>query len=210
MLRVIIGAAAAAVAMFVIGFIFFGLGLQTLAIKTVGDLQAAPIQQALRANIADTGTYAVPGDRTPEQTRMYGTGPVATIHYNVNGQVAGMNAGTLLKGLVFNFAIALAIGLALIGIDGRVQDFRSRARVAAIIGVAAAAFTHLGVPLYYPHGLGYYFYLFLADGIALAVGGVIVAWFLKAPKEPAAVGEVSGERPAGEVSPSDPGGGRDP
>lgn len=190
MLRVIIGSAAAAVAMFVIGFIFFGLGLQNLAIRSVGDLNAAPIQQALRANIADTGTYAVPGGRTPEQTRMYGTGPVATIHYNVNGQVGGMSAGLALKGLIFNFAIALAIGLALIGIDGRVRDFGSRARVAAIIGVAAAAFSHLGIPLYYPHDWGYYVYLFLADAIMLAAAGVIVAWFLKAEPEQAAVGEV--------------------
>jgi hypothetical protein len=155
----------------------------------VGDTQAAPIQQALRASIADTGTYAIPGDRTPEQTRMYGTGPVATIHYNVNGQVAGMSAGTLLKGLIFNFAIALAFGLALIGIDGRVRDFGSRARVAAIIGMAGAAFTHLGVPLYYPHGWGYYVYLFVADGVMLAAAGVIVAWFLKTPPEPAAAVE---------------------
>ena len=131
MIRVVIGSAAAAVAMFIIGFVFFGLGLQNLAIKSVGDLQAAPIQQTLRAHIAETGTYAVPGDLSPEQTRMYGTGPVATIHYNVEGQVAGLNAGTALKGLLFNFAIALAFGLALIGIDGRVRDFGSRARVAA-------------------------------------------------------------------------------
>jgi hypothetical protein len=189
MIRIIIGSAAAAFAMFIIGFIFFGLGLQNIAIKSVGDLQAAPIQQALRANISETGTYAVPGDRTAEQTRMYGTGPVAMIHYNVNGQVAGMSAGLALKGLIFNFAIALAIGLALIGIDGRVPDFSSRARVVTIVAVAAAAFTHLGVPLYFPQGWTYYVYLFIADAVALAAGGIIVAWFLKAPAEPAVVGE---------------------
>ncbi len=47
MIRVVIGSAAAAVVMFIIGFIFFGLGLQNLAIKNVGDIQAAPIQQVL-------------------------------------------------------------------------------------------------------------------------------------------------------------------
>lgn len=197
MIRVIIGSAAAAVAMFIIGFIFFGLGLQNLAIKSVGDLQAAPIQQTLRANIAETGTYNVPGERTSEQTRMYGTGPVATIHYNVNGQVAGMSAGMAFKGLIFNFAIALAIGLALIGIDGRVKDFGSRARVAAIIALAGAAFAHLGVPLYYPQDWTYYVYLFLADGIALVVGGVIVAWFIRVEPQAAAVGEAPAAREDG-------------
>ncbi len=104
-----------------------------------------------------------------------------------------MNAGKALKGLVFNFAIALAFGLALIGIDGRVRDFGSRARVAAIFAVAAAAFTHLGIPLYYPHDWAYYIYLFLADGIALAAAGVIVAWFIKVEPLPAVVGEAPAE-----------------
>jgi hypothetical protein len=192
MIRVIIGAAAASVAMFFIGFVFFGLGLQNLAVKSVGDLQAAPIQQALRANIPDTGTYTIPGDgRSPDQTRMYGTGPVATIHYNVNGQIGGMTAGTALRGLIFNFAIALLIGLALVGIDGRVRDFGSRARVGAIIGVAGAAFTHFGIPLHAPQGWGYHIYLFVADGIALAAAGVIVAWFLGSPPEPVAATEAA-------------------
>lgn len=195
MIRVVIGSAAAAVAMVIIGFIFFGLGLQNLAIKSVGDTQAAPIQQALRANIADTGTYMIPSSRTQDQTRMYGTGPVATIHYNVSGQVGSTGAGTAFKGLIFNFAIALAFGLALIGIDGRVRDFASRARLAAIIGVAAAAFTNLGVPLHYPHDWPYYIYRFLADGISLAAAGIIVAWFIKAEPEAAAV---VGEAPAAE------------
>ena len=189
MIRVIIGSAAAAVAMFFIGFIFFGLGLQNMAIRSVGDLQAAPIQQTLRANIAETGTYSVPGDRTAEQTRMYGTGPVAMIHYNVNGQVGGMTAGTAFRGLLFNFLIALAFALALVSIDGRVRDFGSRARVVAIIALAAAAFAHLGMPLYMPQDWAYYVYLFLADGLALAVGGVIVARFIKVDQQPAAVGE---------------------
>jgi hypothetical protein len=193
MIRIVLGAAAGAVAMFVIGFIFFGLGLQNIAIKSVGDTQAAPIQQVLRANIAQTGTYAVPGDGTAEQTRMYGTGPVAMIHYNVNGQLAGMNAGTLLKGLLFDFAIALCMGLALIGIDGRVRDFGSRARVVTIVAVAAAAFAHLGIPIYMPQDWTYYVYLFVADAVALAAAGIIVAWFIKVAPEPAAVAEAPPE-----------------
>jgi hypothetical protein len=190
MIRVIIGSAAAAVAMFVIGFVFFGLGLQNLAIRSVPDLQAASVQQTLRANIADTGTYVVPGDRTAEQTRMFGTGPVAMIHYNVNGQVGGMTAGTALKGLIFNFAIALAIGLALIGIDGRVRDFGSRMRVVVITALAAAGFAHLGMPIYFPQGWAYYVYLFIADAVALAAAGIIVAWFIRTEPEPAVVGEL--------------------
>ena len=100
-----------------------------------------------------------------------------------------MDTGTSFKGFVFNFAIALLIGLALIGIDGRVRDFGSRARVAAIIGIAGAAFVNLGEPLYYHHDWPHFLYAFIADGLMLAAAGVIVAWFLKTPPEEAVGGD---------------------
>lgn len=183
MIRVIWGSLVAAVAMMVIGFVFFGpLGLNTLATKSVQDDPAGRIQAALKADLPETGTYIVPIDgKSPRQTALYGTGPIATVHYNANGQIGGMDTATLFKGFVFNFAIALLFGLALIGIDGRVQDFGSRARVAAIIGIAGAAFANLGEPIYYHHDWPHFLYSFVADGLMLAAAGVIVAWFLKAP-----------------------------
>src|SRR5688572_20372859 len=110
MLRVVIGSAAAAVAMFVIGFIFHGLS--NVVTYRLENPQAQQVQQTLRANLSSTGTYVVPAPgRSAEQTQMYGAGPVATIHYRFEGQIAGMDAGTALKRLLFNFAIALLIGL---------------------------------------------------------------------------------------------------
>jgi hypothetical protein len=183
MIRVVWGSFVAAIAMMVIGFVFFGpLGLSNLAMKSVDDAPAAQIQQMLKANLPQTGTYMIPNDsKSPPQSAMYGNGPIATVHYVSNGFIGGMDTATLFKGLVFNFAIALLIGLALIGIDGRVTDFGSRARVAAIIGVAGAAFVHLGEPIYYHHDWPYFLYVFIADGLMLAAAGVIVAWFLKTP-----------------------------
>ena len=188
MIRVIWGSLVAAVAMFIIGFIFFGpLGLSNLATRSIDDAPALAIQQNLKANLPQTGTYLVPNDsKSSGQTAMYGNGPIAKIHYNSSGFVAGMDPATLGKGFVFNFAVALLIGLALIGIDGRVQDFGSRARVAAIIGIAGAAFTRLADPIYYHQDWPYALYTFIADGLMLAVAGVIVAWFLKAPPAEAA------------------------
>jgi hypothetical protein len=187
MIRIIWGSFVAAIAMFVIGFVFFGpLGLNSLATRSVDDAPARAIQQVLKANLPQTGTYMIPNDtRSNEQTAMYGNGPIATVHYNSGGFVAAMDPATIGKGFVFNFAIALLIGLALIGIDGRVTDSGSRARVAAIIGVAGSAFVHLGEPLYYHHDWPHFLYAFIADGLMLAAAGVIVAWFLKPAPEQA-------------------------
>lgn len=177
--RVILGSVAAAVAMFVIGFIFFATPLAKLNYSSLDDTQAATVQQALAANLPKTGTYFVPeAEASAAQTVMYGRGPVATIHYNRGGFPA-MDAGVLIGGLILNFVTALLIGAALLGITGRVTDFGSRARVATIFALAAAAFMHLGTPLYYHHDWTHAIYLFIADFVALAAAGLILArWFL--------------------------------
>lgn len=181
--RVIIGALVAAIAMFVIGFIFFATPLAGLSTANIDDAQAAAVQQTLAASLPKTGTYSIPGMNTPAQTNMFSQGPIATVHYNTGG-FAAMDPTALLGGLVFNFVVALLIGAALIGIDRRVPDFGSRARVAVIIAIAATAFTHLGEPIYWHHDWPHFIYLFIADSAALAAAGVIIAWFL--PKSSAA------------------------
>lgn len=194
MIRVIFGAAVAAIAMFVIGFIFFGpLGLINLATASVGDTQAAAVQQTLAANLPRTGTYFVPSpESSAAQTVMFGQGPIASIHYNTGG-FAAMDEATLAVGLIFNFIVALVIGLALLGIDSRVTDFASRARVGSIFVVAAVAFCHLGEPIYLKHDWPYFIYVFVADSLMLVAAAIILAWFL--PRAAAAVAPAVEEAP---------------
>jgi hypothetical protein len=179
MFRVIIGAVPAALAMFVIGFLFFASGLQNISTRSLDDAQAAAVQQTLASSLQGTGTYTIPNpEGSAAQTVMYGKGPIATVHYNMAGFPA-MDATALVGGLVLSFIVALLIGAALVGIDRRVPDFASRARVVVIMAVAASAFNHLGEPLYYHHDWGHFIYLFVADSLALVAAGLIIArWFL--------------------------------
>ena len=180
--RVIIGAAVAAVAMFIIGFIFFATPLSGLHVGSVDNMQAAAVQRVLAANLPETGTYHVPSADTAEQTVMYGQGPIATVHYNTDG-FSTADPAAMLGGLALDFIVALLIGAALIGIDRRVPDFASRARLVVIFAVAMSAYNHLGEPLWYHHDWGHFIYLFIADAAALAAGGLIIArWFLPRPK----------------------------
>ena len=177
MMRVILGAAVAAVAMLVIGFLLFATPLNGIGSSNVGNAEAAQLQSALALNLPATGTYAVPDPDTAEQTVMYGRGPVATIHYNTAGYAAG-DPTMILWGLLLNFLAALLIGLGLVGIGPRVTDFASRARLVVPLAVAAAGFMHLSRPLYLHHDWSNAIYGMFGDGLALAVGGLIVAWFI--------------------------------
>jgi hypothetical protein len=177
MVRVIIGAAVAAVVMLIIGFLFFATPLARLSMASLDDAQAAAVQQSLAASLPRTGTYSVPGMDTPQQTNMFSQGPIATVHYNTSGFAAD-DPMMFVGGLVFNFIIALLIGAALIGLDRRVPDLGSRARVAILVAVAASAFIHFGEPIYWHHDWGHFIYLFVADSLMLAAAGLIMAWFL--------------------------------
>lgn len=176
--RILIGSAAAAVAMFIIGFIFFATPLNQLHVRSLDNGQAAGVQQALAEYLPATGTYHVPSDDTPEQSVMYGQGPIATIHYNTDGFAIG-DAGSMIGGLVLDFVVALLIGTALNGIDRRVPDFASRARLVVIFALAAAGYMRLGEPIWYHHDWGHFIYLFIADFVTLAAAGLILSrWFL--------------------------------
>ena len=181
MVRVILGSAVAAIAMFIIGFIFFATPLQRLGVASIDDAQAAAVQRALAVNLPKTGTYQVPGTNTQAQTNMYSQGPIATVHYNTGG-FAATDTTALVIGLIFNFIVALVIGLGLMGMGPRVPDLASRGRVAVLIAVAAAAYTHLGEPIFLHHDWGHFIYLFVADALTLAAAGIIVAWFMPGPR----------------------------
>lgn len=180
--RVLIGAIAAAIAMFVIGFIFYATPLNRIHVGSLDNGQAAAVQQALAANVPESGTYHIPSTQTAEQTVMYGQGPIATLHYNIKGySVADPSA--MIGGLLLDFVTALLFGAALIGIDRRVPDFSSRARLVVLFSVGASAYMHLGEPIWYHHDWGHFIYLFIVDALTLTAGGLIIArWFLPSVK----------------------------
>ena len=178
MLRVIIGSAVAAVAMLVISFLVYMAPLAGAGAGNVPTEQAAQLQQTLAVTLQETGAYRVPDPNTAEQTGLWAQGPVATITYNAKGN-ANSNVGAMryAYALVMNFLVALAIGAALIGLDRRGNPFGARARLAIIFGFAAAAFMHLSRPIWLLGDWGSAIFGFLADGLTIAVGGLIVAWF---------------------------------
>lgn len=186
MLRLILGAALAAVAMLVAGVIFFATPLNGIGTRTLGDEQAAQAQAALKSVIPGTGTYAVPDADTAAQTVMYGTGPVATIHFNAAGFAAG-DASLLVWGFFLNFVAALLAGLGLRALGGRVPDLASRARLVIAIAAGSSLYIHLGRALYHHHDLANVLYLLVGDALALSLGGLVVAWFLPSQGQQVAI-----------------------
>jgi hypothetical protein len=171
--RALLGAAVAAIALFILGFLFHASGLQGIATGSLDNAQAAAVQQSLASNLPNTGTFRVPSDSTAEQTVMYGQGPIATIHYNTSGYAMG-DPGTLVLGFLHMLVVALLMSAGLGAISRFVPSSGERTRLLLLGVLGATVFIHLREPIWFHHDWGHFIYLFVTDTISLIVAGMII------------------------------------
>jgi hypothetical protein len=168
-----VGAVAAAVAMFILGFIFFSTPVANIARAGLDDNQAAAVQQSLAANLPATGTYFVPYPDTPAQNVMYSRGPIATVHYNSRG-FATADPTVMVGGFIHFLVVALLMAAGLYTLSRYVLPFGEQMKL-LILGVAGAVvFMRLRDPIWYHHGWGHAIYLLIADTVILLVAGFII------------------------------------
>ena len=191
--RAIIGAFAAAVAMFILGFLFFATPISHLGFKNLPDAQAASVQGVLAQNLPETATYSVPSGTTSSQTILYGRGPIATIHYNVAGYPIGDGA-TMIAGFVHMLVVTLLMAAGLYLVSRHIASFAERAKLLVLGVLGTTIFMRLGEPIWYHHDWGNAIYLFVADTVSLIVAGVLILKLL-----PAAVYDRAGHRPPSDV-----------
>lgn len=183
MIKLAIGSFAAAVAMFVTGFIFFATPIGMIAYSSANEVQSAAVQAALAANLPQTGTYMVPDPSTQSGTTLYGQGPVATVFYNSRGfslsDMSGIGYGFLQE-----LIVCILLAAALSTLDRRIPDFASRAKIVILFSIAASAMINLGNPIWLHHDWSYWTYTFIADSAMLIVAGLVIArWFLPVAAE---------------------------
>ena len=181
--RALVGGVAAAIAMFIIGFIFFATPLYKLGTGSLDNRQAAAVQVALAQNMPGTGTYFVPSGDTPEQAVMYGRGPVATVHYNSSGYSVA-DPAAMVGGFLHMLVVCLLMAVGLYTLSLHIPSFGERVRLLVLGVVGAAIFMRLGEPIWYHQDWGHSIYLFIADSVAMIVAGLVILKLL--PRQGAA------------------------
>ena len=170
MRSVAVGAVVAAIVMFVLGFVLFGL--VDITRYMVGPLDAGTavaVQGSLGATLPETGTYAVPMD---EEAWM--RGPSAVILYVAAGGAPDM-AMAMGMGYVHFLLVALLLGYGLKAVGG---DFGRQARVLLWFAFSATVFMNLGDPIWYGFAWRAHVIEFAADAVMLIAGGLVLArWF---------------------------------
>lgn len=163
-----VGALVAAIVMFLLGFVFFGL-LGMMLFAPLDPATATALQGALGQHLSATGTYMVPGDE--EAWRI---GPSAVVNFVAAG---GANSIPMAMGMGFlHFVVsAFLIGLGLKAAGG---DAQRQMGVALWYGLAAAVFMHLGDPIWYGFGWRSTLIEFAFDAVIFIAGGLVLAkWF---------------------------------
>lgn len=172
MRSIAVGGIIAAIVMFALGFLFFGL-LFTMMFAPLEADDAATVQAVLGSNLPSTGSYMVPTDWAE-----WTAGPSAVINYVAAGGVPSMPMA-LGMGFVHFLLSALLFGYGLNAVGG---DFARQARVVLWFGVGAAVFVHLGDPISYGFAWRQSLFEFVADAVMMVAGGLVLArWFTSTP-----------------------------
>ncbi len=179
--RVILGGLLGGLAMWIVGFIFWGTPLKYLALSKVDDTASAAIQAVLVQHLgaSGTGVYPVPWPDTPVGTQLYGQGPVATVLFNSNG-FAVLDTTALIGGLVLGVLCALVLAYALNRVTAG-MTFGGRLTIVALFAVAITAYSQLGQPVFNHAPPGYFIYLWISEIAGWIAAGAVIAWLLPKP-----------------------------
>ncbi len=180
MFRVIIGAIPAAIAMFILGFVFFGTPLSSVAIGQIDDEGAAVVQSALAETMGDDSarTVIVPSISGEVQQRLYIEGPIAMVHFNPSGSAVG-DPSAMIGGFIHMLISSLLLGVALLAVAGETRDFAARLRIGILFALAASVFMHLGMPVWWHQDWAFHIYLFFTDFVMFGAAAFILArWFM--------------------------------
>ena len=179
--RAILGGLLGGVAMWIVGFIFWGTPLSLLALTSTGDAASASVQAALAQHLGPTGTgaYPIPWPGTPSGTQMYGQGPVAMVLFNANG-FALPDTAALIGGLVLSVICALVMAAALARVTVG-MTFGGRLTIVGLFAVAIASYAHLGQPVFNHAPWGYFIYLWISEIAGWLAAGAVIAWLLPKP-----------------------------
>lgn len=180
MARILLGSVLGGIAMWIVGFIFWGTPLNRIALTALDDSSGAALQSALKQTLGPLGggAYPVPWPGTDVGTQLYGQGPSAMIFFHPGG-LPVIDSSALIGGLVLAIVCALLIGVALYVLSDRVATLGDRVKLVALFAVAATLWTDIGQPVFNHMPWGYFVYLWISDVVGLVVAGAVIArWFM--------------------------------
>ena len=176
-MKTLVGIVATAIALYLWGFLFWGLGdIPYSGWKQTAD--DAATQQMIREVFPESGTYYVPGfDHEPEERAwLFEQGPVGFVHIDLDGrpEMDPMIMGT---GFVLNIVI-VALMAAFFKV-ARAKEFRDFVRLSLIGGAVAVVTIHGGDMVWWQTPVEWKTWPLIYDFTAWLLVGHLLGFFMK-------------------------------
>ena len=175
----LLGSLLAAVALFVWGFLFWGMPI----VQPIDSgVDGAKAQAALKELLTHDGVYVVPEPPGQEMTEgwkaMHRQGPIATIFYRTRG-MEPMAPTVFVLGFVHNLVTCLLIGLLLGKAIPALPSYGARVGFVVLAGVAATVWGHAGDPIWMAHPWRFHLLAMGYDFVAWTLAGAILGKFVR-------------------------------
>ena len=200
MIRTVIGGLVGGVIIFVMSFIFWATPLGEIPYSTASHPQNAAVQQALGANLTEsgTGTYIIPAHQSAEGAVLYARGPIATVHFNTKGYSPD-DMSMILPGFILALVAGLLMAFGLAAVGGGGRSFSSTARLVVLFSLGFCVWEYLATPVFNHFGWRYWIYAFTAESVSLILAGLVIArWFLPRAQHEAPAAAAPAEAPTGD------------
>jgi hypothetical protein len=170
MKRFVLAPLAAALAMFVWGFLYYGIsGLPYRTLQPAAGL-------AHLGSLPADGTYLLPDPALgeAEAAAAMAKGPIATVHYRAVPRPMGQ---TMALGYLHGFVCCLVLSLLLWRTRAAIDSFRCRVMFSLMVGVLATVFANLGAVVWWQHDWPWALATMAYDAVAFLIAGLVLAPF---------------------------------
>ena len=188
MIRVLIGSVLAAIAMFVWGWLYWGvIGMVVMPYNSVPAESEAAIVEALKAGLPETGIYLYPMpedlsdvEQQAAWNEKHLAGPLFEVNYLSEGRDP-MAASMFGGGFAHMFLTALLISCVI----GRAKSFGCRFGTVIALAVISAFWIDVGKIIWFYHPISFEVFNLIYHVSGLLIGGAILAGIVRpaTPKE---------------------------
>lgn len=179
MSRVLIGAIVAGIAVFLWGFVFWGVSpLPYSSLSRTADDAAAG--KVLMDHFPQTGTYFIPSQHNPPEVQkaLFDAGPVAMVFFNREGKPM-MSAMQMVQGLLHCIGISLIVALALFLLGSVAGSYGDRVRLVALMGLASALMAPIANIVWWYFPANWQLWNALYQAVAWLIMGLVLAHFVR-------------------------------
>lgn len=173
----LIGAALAALVLFVWGFVVWAL-MPINPFTPIGD--EAAVASVLLEQLPESGYYLLPGDDSDFEayTQRHLDGPIAMIAFRREG-TNPMAPTVFLFGFLHMLATTFLLGLVLRAAAPRLREYGARVVFVAIVGLTVAIWGNLGTPIWWHQPWSLHLLTAVYDAVGFVLAGLVLARFVR-------------------------------